>query len=105
MWIVVAPQNPVDSDRLERIKSNLRYGFALGLDSPGNVASTILNYLVLTGDPESVNRTYEQSRFAGPVLLWGADIVYTFPGQGANEQCNFLVVDDEQEFSEMLSDI
>ncbi|MDX1384311.1 MAG: hypothetical protein R3190_11740, partial [Thermoanaerobaculia bacterium] len=52
--------DPVDAERLERVKSNLRYSFALGLDSPGNVALTISNFLVLTGDPESVNRVYEQ---------------------------------------------
>ena len=51
---------PVDADRLERIKSYLRYSFALSLDSPGSVAFTLSNYLILTGDPESVNRIYAQ---------------------------------------------
>ncbi len=53
-------QNPVDAERLERIKSNLRYTFAMGLDSPQSVALTISNFLVLTGNPQSVNRVYEQ---------------------------------------------
>ena len=29
---------PVDAQRLDRIKSHLRYGYALGLDTPGGVA-------------------------------------------------------------------
>ena len=53
-------QEPVDAERLERIKSNLRYSFALGLDSPEAVALTITNALIMTGDPESVNRVFEQ---------------------------------------------
>ncbi len=52
--------NPVDADRLERIKSNLRYSFAMSLDSPQSVALTVSNSLVLTGDPQSINRVYEQ---------------------------------------------
>ncbi|MDX1501863.1 MAG: pitrilysin family protein [Thermoanaerobaculia bacterium] len=57
---------PVDEERLERIKSHLRYQFALGLDSPDSVAFTIANYLVLTGDPSSVNRVYEQYQNVTP---------------------------------------
>ena len=53
-------QGAVDADRLERTKSNLRYSFAMDLDSPDSVAFTISNYLVLTGDPMSVNRVYSQ---------------------------------------------
>ncbi len=53
-------RNPVDGERLERIKSHLRYDFALGLDSPQSIARTLINSLVLTGDPGSVNRVYEQ---------------------------------------------
>jgi len=58
--IVRLQNEPVESDRLERIKSYLRYSFAPSLDSPGSVAFTLSNYLILTGDPESVNRIYAQ---------------------------------------------
>ncbi len=50
---------PVSAERLERIKSHLRYRFALGLDSPGSVAFTLDNFLKLTGDPDTVNRVHE----------------------------------------------
>ncbi len=59
-------EQPVDADRLERIKSHLRYQFALGLDSPGAVGFTIAAYIALTGDPTAVNRVYEQYQKVGP---------------------------------------
>ena len=51
-------KQPVDAERLERIKSHLRYGFALGLDTPGSVAFTVAEFLSLTGDPSAINRLY-----------------------------------------------
>ena len=51
---------PVDRQRLERIKSHLRYRFALSLDTPGSVAFTMARILNLTGDPATLNRVYEQ---------------------------------------------
>jgi zinc protease len=57
---------PVDEARLERIKSHLRYSFALGLDSPGAVAFAIAGYLNLTGDTDTVNRVYEQYQKVTP---------------------------------------
>jgi len=51
---------PVDPERLERIKDHLRYQFALGLDSAPSVAVTVAEFLNLTGDPQSINRLYEQ---------------------------------------------
>ena len=36
----------------------MRYNFARGLASPGNVAETLAHYLQLTGDPHTVNRVY-----------------------------------------------
>ncbi|MEZ5330696.1 MAG: pitrilysin family protein [Thermoanaerobaculia bacterium] len=51
---------PVDTARLERIKSHLRYSLATGLDSPGAVGFTLAGYLNLTGDPQSLNRVFEQ---------------------------------------------
>jgi zinc protease len=48
----------VDEADLERIKSHMRYQFALGLDSPDAIQEMIGNYLILTGDPKDVNRIY-----------------------------------------------
>jgi len=51
---------PVDAARLARVKSHLRYQFALGLDTPGNVADQIAEALALTGNFQDINRRYVQ---------------------------------------------
>jgi zinc protease len=48
----------VDAEKLERTKSNLKYSFAMRMDTPTNVAESLSYYIWLTGDPESVNRLY-----------------------------------------------
>ena len=49
----------VDEERLASIKSHMKYEFAMGLNSPKSIATTLAHYINLTGDPESVNRVYE----------------------------------------------
>ncbi len=56
----------VDEAELERIKSYMRYRFALGLDSPDAVMDTIGNYLIVSGDPKDVNRIYAQYQNVTP---------------------------------------
>ena len=54
---------PVDAARLGRIKSHLRYAFAVGLDSPGAVGFRAANFINLTGGVAAINqlfREYEQ---------------------------------------------
>ena len=51
---------PVDPKRLERIKSHLRYDFALGLDTPGAVANQAANAIAVAGDVGAINRLYRQ---------------------------------------------
>lgn len=48
----------VDADLLQRTKSSLKYGFAMGIDTPGAIANSLSHYIQLTGDPESINRLY-----------------------------------------------
>lgn len=48
----------VDATLLARTKSNLKYGFAMGIDNPAAIANSLSHYIQLTGDPESINRTY-----------------------------------------------
>jgi hypothetical protein len=36
----------------------LRYSFAMGMDSPSNIAEALAYYIWVTGDPESINRGY-----------------------------------------------
>ncbi len=56
--ITEAKEKPVSAERLQAIKSHLKYQFAMGLDNPDAVAANISHYIQLTGDPESVNRVY-----------------------------------------------
>ncbi len=48
----------VDADLLERTKSNLKYRFAMSIDTPDAIAQSLSHYIQLTGDAESVNRLY-----------------------------------------------
>jgi zinc protease len=49
---------PIDPKRLERGKSHQRYAFALGLDTPGNVAAQVAEIIGLTGDVKDLNLRY-----------------------------------------------
>jgi zinc protease len=51
--------NGVDETLLAETKSNLKYRFAMGIDNPDQIASTLCHYISLTGDPETINRVYE----------------------------------------------
>jgi zinc protease len=51
--------NGVDQKLLAETKSNLKYRFAMGIDNPDQIASTLCHYISLTGDPETINRVYE----------------------------------------------
>lgn len=50
---------PVSKERLEQIRSYLKYSFAMSLNNPNTVAYVVGNYFQLTGDPESVNELYQ----------------------------------------------
>jgi len=56
--IVRAKTEDFDSALLERTKSNLKYGFAMSIDTPDAIARSVSHYIQLTGDPESINRLY-----------------------------------------------
>lgn len=49
---------PVDPARLDRIKSHLRYDFALGLDTPGNVAEEAAEAIAAAGDVNALNQRF-----------------------------------------------
>jgi zinc protease len=51
-------KNGVDPKLLEETKSNLKYGYAMGIDNPDAIANSVSHYIYLTGDPESLNRLY-----------------------------------------------
>ena len=48
----------VDPKVLKTTKSNLKYSFAMGIDSADAIAQSLSHYIQLTGDPESINRLY-----------------------------------------------
>jgi len=48
----------VNPEILASTKSNLKYTFAMGIDTPGSIARSLSHYIQLTGDPESINRLY-----------------------------------------------
>ncbi|MCC6859886.1 MAG: insulinase family protein [Bryobacterales bacterium] len=51
--------NPVSRERLEAVKSNLRYSFALRMDNSETIASTVARYVALRRTPETINRIYD----------------------------------------------
>jgi zinc protease len=53
-------EQPVDTARLARVKSHLRYAFGLGLDTPREVAMQVAEALWLTGDVATLNRFWAE---------------------------------------------
>jgi zinc protease len=48
----------VESKRLQALKSNMRYGFAMGLDNSESIAQTMTQAIALARSPEAYNRFY-----------------------------------------------
>lgn len=57
---------PVDPQRLERIKSHQRYAFALGLDTPGDVAAQVAQAIALTGSVDAINQRFAEYQRVKP---------------------------------------
>ncbi|HEY7214590.1 MAG TPA: pitrilysin family protein [Thermoanaerobaculia bacterium] len=57
---------PVDAKRLERIKEHLRYSFALGLDTPGDVAAQAAETISATGGIDAINQRFAQYQKVTP---------------------------------------
>jgi zinc protease len=51
-------EKPVDPQRLERIKSNLRYSFAQSLDTPSNIADRVARFIGVSGSIGSINERF-----------------------------------------------
>src|SRR5262245_11792613 len=49
---------PIAADRLGKVKSYMKYSFAMGLDTSGSAARSLAHFIALTTDPEAVNRVY-----------------------------------------------
>ncbi|MGI8988900.1 MAG: M16 family metallopeptidase [Bryobacteraceae bacterium] len=70
---------PVDADRLERVKSNLRYSFALRMDNSEAIAQTVASYVALRRTPETINRLYDLYAKLTPADLERAARKYLTP--------------------------
>jgi len=53
-------EKPVEKERLEAVKSHLRYSFALSLNNSQAVAATLARYVALRRTPETINLLYDQ---------------------------------------------
>jgi zinc protease len=49
---------PIAAERLAKVKSHMKYSFAMGLDTSGSAARSLAHFIALTTDPEAVNRVY-----------------------------------------------
>jgi zinc protease len=54
-----AKTTPIDAKQLADIKSFMKYSYAMGLNNADAIANSIVHYISMTGDPESVNRVYQ----------------------------------------------
>jgi zinc protease len=51
-------ETPIAVDRLDKVKSHMKYSYAMGLDTAGSVARSLAHYLAVANDTEAVNRVY-----------------------------------------------
>lgn len=51
-------KNPVDENRLNALKSNMKYSFLMGLDTPGSVAGRLARIIAMSGDIRALDRLY-----------------------------------------------
>jgi len=50
---------PLPAERLENLKSNLRYSFLMGLQNADDVAGSLVRFITITGGVEAVNQYYQ----------------------------------------------
>ena len=50
---------PVDAETLAKVKANLKYSFANSLGTTDGIAGSLVHYINLTGDPDTVNKVFD----------------------------------------------
>lgn len=70
---------PVDEARLNDLKSNVRYGFLMSLDTSRSTASQLAPVLALTWDISGINKTYETYQMVTPADIQRAAEKYFKP--------------------------
>ncbi|MBT8137198.1 MAG: insulinase family protein [Gammaproteobacteria bacterium] len=58
--IAKARSETVDADKLEAIKSRLRYGFVAQMDNSESIGSTLASFVQFNRTPETINQVYGQ---------------------------------------------
>ena len=51
--------DPVSSQKLNHMKSNIKYAFAAGMDNSEAIAGALVPYIIKSRDPETINRAYD----------------------------------------------
>jgi zinc protease len=59
-------REPIEAARLKRVQSHLRYRFALALDTPDGIASTVSHYVGLTGSVDTINELFKRYQQVTP---------------------------------------
>ncbi len=78
--LAAAAKTPIDSTRLDAIKSHLRYRFAGSLSTADTVALALSASIAVTGRPESINELYDAYDRLTPADLQRAAALYFQPG-------------------------
>lgn len=58
--VETAAKTPIDARRLADVKSNVRYSFAMSLNTARSVAGNLTQFIALTGDPARINELYRR---------------------------------------------
>jgi zinc protease len=53
-------ETPVDAAKLDAVKKNLRYGFALRMDNSNAIAGILARFIALRRTPETIDKLYER---------------------------------------------
>ncbi len=74
-------QQPVTQDRLDAVRSNIKYAFLSGLSTPGRVASRLARYVALTGDVAVIDALWQTYAAVTPEDVQRAANLYLVPGR------------------------
>jgi zinc protease len=72
-------ESPPDGDRLADLKSRLKYGFLMSLDTPDRVASRLDRYISATGGIQAIDELYAAYETITPAAVQGAATAYLSP--------------------------
>jgi zinc protease len=65
-------ENPPDAQRLADLKSNVRYDFLMGLDTPMRVARSLVRPIAVTGGIEAIDQMYRSYEKVTPADVQNA---------------------------------